>query len=35
VISSLVSLGIGLAYLVGTIAAWPALSHKPLRVAAA
>lgn len=33
-ISSLVSLGIGLAYLVGTIAAWPALSRKPQRVAA-
>ena len=34
-IASLVSLGIGLAYLVGTIVAWPALSHKPRRVAAA
>ena len=34
-IASLVSLGIGLAYLVGTIAAWPALSHKPRRVATA
>ncbi len=33
-IASLVSLGIGLTYLVGTIAAWPALSHKPQRVAA-
>ncbi len=33
-ISSLVAFGIGLAYLVGTIAAWPALSHKPPRVAA-
>ncbi len=33
-ISSLVSLGIGLAYLVGTIAAWPSLSHKPQRFAA-
>ena len=33
-IASLVSLTIGLAYLVGTIAAWPALSRKPQRVAA-
>ena len=33
-ISSLVSLGIGLVYLVGTVAAWPALSHKPQRFAA-
>ncbi len=35
VISSLVSLAIGLLYLVGTIAAWPALSHKAPRAAAA
>ncbi len=33
-ISSLVSFGIGLAYLVGTIVAWPALSRQPPRVAA-
>jgi putative oxidoreductase len=33
-ISSLVSLAVGLAYLIGTIAAWPALSRKPPRAAA-
>ena len=33
--SSLVSLGIGLAYLVGTIAAWPSLSRKSPRVGVA
>ncbi len=34
-ISTLVSLALGLAYLVGTFAAWPDLSRKPQRLAAA
>ncbi len=33
-ISVLVSLGIGLAYLVGTVAGWPVLSPSPKRAAA-